>query len=147
MKTDFWLKIDRTIIFLNKMESLISLFLILTYISGKLLSNLSLIKISTILIILLGSLSFIIFVIYLIRRVTDENIVRNYYYSQEGQKIILEFNQNFRMTFLNSGKPESHYIELEKDELVFSLLKKRQGYSYKYMKKLIDSIYYELNRN
>lgn len=129
------------------MESLISLFLILTYISGKLLSNLSLIKISTILIILLGSLSFIIFVIYLIRRVTDENIVRNYYYSQEGQKIILEFNQNFRMTFLNSGKPESHYIELEKDELVFSLLKKRQGYSYKYMKKLIDSIYYELNRN
>lgn len=147
MEARIWILFDKTINILNKIESIMSLILMITFGCGKIFNSIDLINLSIILIFILGITAVLLLIAIFIRRIRDESFVRSFYLSQRGIDIKRNFNKEYRIRFINSRKPESVYIELEKDEYIFSILKIRKWYSYEYVKKLIDIIYNEFDRD
>jgi len=146
MNNLFWKRTDNVIIGLNKMESLLSLILIFTGTAGLSTMKDFWIKSSFYIILGLGLVTILLISLYLWRRVNDQSFIRSFYIN-EGKNIKKEFNRTHRINFLNSGYPESKYIEMEKEEIVFNILLLRQNYSFKYVKNILDDIYNEFNRD
>lgn len=146
MNSKFWKRVDNAIVVLNKMESLLSLCLMLnSAFRFKLKSNM-VDKISFGLILFIGLTTVLLVSLIILRRIKDENFVRTFYIS-DGKEIKRNFREKYRIAFITSRLPESKYIELEKEEIIFNILKFRQEYTFKYIKKILDSIYNEFDRN
>lgn len=146
MNNLFWKRVDNVIIALNKMESLCSLGLMVTGTTGFISQKHFWFITSFVLIIIIGVIALLFLILYFWKRVNDQNFVRSFYVS-EGKQIKSKFNGEYRIKFVTSRKPESVYIELEKEQMIYPILKLRQDFSYRYTKKMLDDIYDEFNRD
>ncbi len=139
MKNSFWTIIDKTIIILNKMESLLSLIIIFTGTSAYVTEDQFWIKISFVFIIMIGLVTVLLLSVFMYRKVNDLSFVRNYFNSNEWEN--LKHSIDYKLVSLagDNRKPEIRKTEYIKNA-VLNILEIRKNMSYYYAEKLVKSL-------
>lgn len=139
MKNTFWKIVDKTIILLNKMESLLSLVLIFTGTSGYITENDFWIKTSYVLIITLGLVTILLLSVFMYRRINDLAFVRSYFHSKEWENTRKSIDFELIKITGDSNKSEIRRAQYL-NNAVLSILEIRRNMTYNYIEKLVRSL-------